>query len=267
MTLEPACSSPVTSDGHFKDRNAAMLNSMPLDDTWRFVSQISDAADEQAIEKALVGVANSMGLVSIFGGIVPSLNASAQEIRNRILLQRFPNEWADRYNRRGYIYRDPIVERLQVDRTPFTWTDAYLSSDHADNVLLIEGESGEFGLRGGFVVPIALLDKCVAAISFGGSDDELSPNDQSMLSFLANYAVGAILQRRCSARRARGRISPREYDCLLWAAEGKTDWEIATILGISKPTVTKHILSAREKLGAVTKAHAIVIALRQNIIR
>ncbi|MCV9937367.1 hypothetical protein OIU35_13490 [Boseaceae bacterium BT-24-1] len=42
---------------------------------------------------------------------------------------------------------------------------------------------------------------------------------------------------------------------------------MSIILGISKPTVTKHILSAREKLGAVTKAHAIAIALREMIIR
>ncbi|AZO81986.1 MULTISPECIES: helix-turn-helix domain-containing protein [unclassified Bosea (in: a-proteobacteria)] len=72
---------------------------------------------------------------------------------------------------------------------------------------------------------------------------------------------------RFNVGRAGRRISARAYDCLLWAAGGKTDWEISIILGISKPTVTKHILSAREKLGAVTKAHAIAIALREMIIR
>ncbi|WP_248309373.1 helix-turn-helix domain-containing protein [Bosea sp. Tri-44] len=94
-----------------------------------------------------------------------------------------------------------------------------------------------------------------------------SPDDQSLLGFALSYALGTLLQRRFNVGRARRRISASEYDCLLWAAGGKTDWEISIILGISKPTVTKHILSAREKLGAVTKAHAIAIALREMIIR
>ncbi len=244
-----------------------MLTSLPMDKTWRFVRDIDEACDERAIERVLLDVTRPLGIFLIGGGVVPLPEASAREIRKRTLLQCFPDEWAERYNRCGYIFRDPIVERLQRDRAPFTWKDAYSSSAHADNVALIDGEAREFGLRGGFVVPIALLDGALAAISFGGADNAFSPDDQSVLGFVANYAIGAVLQRRCSSRRSRDVLSPREHDCMLWAAEGKTDWEIATILGISKPTVTKHILSAREKLGAVTKAHAIVLALRQGIIR
>ena len=244
-----------------------MLPSLPLEKTWRFVRRIDEACDDQSVEGALFDVTQPLGIVLIGGGLVPTLKATAQEIRNRMFFQRFPDGWADRYNRFGYVYRDPVVERLQLDRAPFTWNDAYRSSDHAANVALIEGEAKEFGLRGGFVVPIVLLDGVLAAISFGGADKEFSPDDRSALGFIANYAVGAILQRRCSSRRSRDVLSPREHECLLWAAEGKTDWEIATILGISKPTVAKHILAAREKLGAVTKAHAIAVALRQKIIR
>ncbi|WP_245270124.1 helix-turn-helix transcriptional regulator [Nitrobacter hamburgensis] len=55
--------------------------------------------------------------------------------------------------------------------------------------------------------------------------------------------------------RSRGNklVTPRELDCLLWAGEGKTDWEISVILGISPSTVTKHIASARDKLNAGTR--------------
>jgi len=132
---------------------------------------------------------------------------------------------------------------------------------------LIRGEAVEFGLRDGFVVPISLPDRETAALSFGGSAVDLSPNDQSLLGFAASYAIGALLQRRISSERAHDRISAREYDCLLWAAEGKSDWEISMILGISRSTVIKHMLSAREKLGAVSKAHAIAIALREKLLR
>ena len=52
----------------------------------------------------------------------------------------------------------------------------------------------------------------------------------------------------CLLRLAAGfdsNLTAREWDHLLWAGEGKTNWEISVILGISKPTVTKHIIAAR----------------------
>ena len=102
--------------------------------------------------------------------------------------------------------------------------------------------------------------------SFGATDASFEPGDLAALAFGASFAVGKALHHRANRKRAYDRITPREYECLLWAAEGKTDWEIAAILGVSKPTVAKHILSAREKLGAVTKGHAIAVALRAKIL-
>lgn len=244
-----------------------MLQRTPLEKTWRLIRDFEEAVDENAIDLILKKITKPLGLTSLFSGIVPPRVLPMKDVLRRILVQRFPDEWADRYNRKGYVFRDPIVERLQFDDKPFTWNDAYASSTSPDNVELIRGESAEFGLRGGFVVPVALLDGAIATVSFGGEVVDLSPDDRSLLGFVANYAVGQLLHRRCSSLHARGRMTARKYDCLSWAAEGKTDWEISVILGISKPTVTKHIMSVRQKLGAVTKAHAVAIALREKIIR
>lgn len=244
-----------------------MIEPTTLEKTGRFINQIEKAVDERSIDAVLCDITRPMGLTAIFGGIVPMSTMTASEVRSRVVLQRFPKGWAERYNQRAYVFRDPIVERLHQDHEPFYWKAAYDSSRSASNVSLIRGESAEFGLRGGFVVPIVLLDGSTAAVSFGGADIDLSPSDESVLSFVANYVMGQLLQRRWSSQRARSYVSAREYDCLLWAAEGKTDWEISVILGISNSTVTKHILSARRKLGATTKPHAVALAMRDGIIR
>ncbi|MBO9712569.1 LuxR C-terminal-related transcriptional regulator [Sphingomonas sp.] len=52
-------------------------------------------------------------------------------------------------------------------------------------------------------------------------------------------------------------LTPRERDALAFVAQGKTDWEIATILGISQTTARSHVDNARRKLGAVNRAHAV----------
>jgi LuxR family transcriptional regulator, quorum-sensing system regulator BjaR1 len=246
--------------------SGASLLSRGLERTWSFIERAERCNSPEDLERLLLAVAAAFGFEFIFGGLTPSTRVSRAEVQERTLFQKFPDGWADRYNQRGYVFRDPIVHRLQYDRSPFSWADAYDSCSLSEDVKLIDGEASEFGLRVGFVAPIHLLDGDVAAVSFGATDASFEPGDLAALAFGASFAVGKALHHRANRKRAYDRITPREYECLLWAAEGKTDWEIAAILGVSKPTVAKHILSAREKLGAVTKGHAIAVALRAKIL-
>lgn len=238
-----------------------------LDPTWRFIERIERSSDAGDVEQCLIEIASNYGFSTLFGGIVPSPQVPPEEIKSRILFQRFPLEWAGRYNDRGYVFRDPIVHRLQYDRSTFDWQEAYTSCHSRNDVALIQGEASEFGLRVGYVVPVSMLDGRLAAVSFGGCHADISSEGRAALSFVANYAVGNFLHFNESRKRLHGKVTPREFDCLLWASEGKTDWEISVILGISRSTVTKHIVSAREKLGAVNKPHAIAMALRTKLLR
>jgi LuxR family quorum sensing-dependent transcriptional regulator len=52
-------------------------------------------------------------------------------------------------------------------------------------------------------------------------------------------------------------LTVRERDCLAFVADGHTDPEIATLLGISETTVRFHLDNARRKLGAVNRAQAV----------
>ena len=51
-------------------------------------------------------------------------------------------------------------------------------------------------------------------------------------------------------------LTPRVAEVLLWVAQGKTNADIATILGISEWTVKKHVLEIFEKLGVETRTAA-----------
>ena len=53
------------------------------------------------------------------------------------------------------------------------------------------------------------------------------------------------------------RLTDRERDSLAWVAEGKSDWEIAVILGLAESTVRFHVDNARRKLGAVNRTQAV----------
>jgi DNA-binding NarL/FixJ family response regulator len=56
-------------------------------------------------------------------------------------------------------------------------------------------------------------------------------------------------------------LTPRVAETLLWLAQGKTNPEIAAILGNSESTVKKHVLEIFEKLGVETRTAASLRAL------
>ncbi|MDB6032716.1 MAG: DNA-binding response regulator [Verrucomicrobiales bacterium] len=56
-------------------------------------------------------------------------------------------------------------------------------------------------------------------------------------------------------------VTPRVAEVLLWVAQGKTNQDIGTILGISESTVKKHLMEIFEKLGVETRGAAALRAV------
>ena len=61
-------------------------------------------------------------------------------------------------------------------------------------------------------------------------------------------------------------LSPRERECLLWAARGKTYAETAAILDISFASVKTHLDHSRYKLNCATLAQATAAAVAHGIL-
>lgn len=58
-------------------------------------------------------------------------------------------------------------------------------------------------------------------------------------------------------------LTPREAEVLFWVARGKTNDEIATVLGIGRTTVKKHLESTFAKLGVENRTSAAAMALER----
>jgi LuxR family transcriptional regulator, quorum-sensing system regulator CviR len=61
-------------------------------------------------------------------------------------------------------------------------------------------------------------------------------------------------------------LSARECDVLQWMKEGKTNWEISQILGITERTVKYHVANILLKLRALSRAHAIARAMSLGLL-
>lgn len=62
-------------------------------------------------------------------------------------------------------------------------------------------------------------------------------------------------------------LTPREHDVLIWLSKGKTNRDIADILGISPRTVNKHLEHIFVKLGVETRSAAATLAVNKGRIR
>jgi DNA-binding CsgD family transcriptional regulator len=62
------------------------------------------------------------------------------------------------------------------------------------------------------------------------------------------------------------RLTPRERECLGWAAHGRTSKQISDVLGLTPATVNYFIDAAVEKLAAQNRAHATAKAVSLGLI-
>jgi LuxR family quorum-sensing system transcriptional regulator CciR len=56
-------------------------------------------------------------------------------------------------------------------------------------------------------------------------------------------------------------LTPRQRDCVALVAQGKSDWEVGRLLGISESTVHKHIEDAKRRFGVSTRIQLVVRSL------
>ena len=68
-----------------------------------------------------------------------------------------------------------------------------------------------------------------------------------------------------SHRVIEAQLTPRETEVLSWVAKGKTNRDVADILGMSPRTVNKHLEHVFEKLGVETRAAATALASREMV--
>lgn len=59
-------------------------------------------------------------------------------------------------------------------------------------------------------------------------------------------------------------MTPRQREVLSFMAMGKTDWEIAAILGIAEKTANQHIEDAKKRINVATRAQAAAVAVHRG---
>ena len=166
---------------------------------------------------------------------------------------------------------DPVMQHIRRESVPIVWDQAtYVREGKAD----LWEHQARFGYRNGIALALHLPDG--RHFILGVDRDQPVPAHKGELTrVVADLQLFAVLAQDTALRLLLPPVpqtdlpalTPRELECLRWTMEGKTAWEVGSILGISERTAVLHTHNAMHKLGCVNKHQAVIKALRLGLIR
>ncbi len=225
-----------------------------------FLQKAQNFTTLDALEQEFATVVSAFGF-TMFQYV--HIATPGQPLSPRTLFGRPDERWNARY-REGKLFRsDPALQAIFANLRPFTWTDIR-NGDASPQARRVFDAAAELDLREGLVIPIHGPHGSVAGLQVVGACPDLDPGLRPTLHALGMMygSLGLPLSELAAAPPRRRGFSPREKECLLWAARGKSDWDIGMILGLSERTVSMHCDRARARLGARTRIQALAAALR-----
>jgi DNA-binding CsgD family transcriptional regulator len=167
--------------------------------------------------------------------------------------------------------RDPVMQYCKRASVPLIWNqDTYTSAGAGDKWEM----QAQFGYRTGIALALHLPEGRHFFIGVD-RDQPLPANSAEVTRMVADLQLFAVHAQDAALRillppapqHDIPTLTPRELESLRWTMEGKTAWELGSILGISERTAVLHINNATHKLDCVNKHQAVLKALRLGIIR
>lgn len=192
---------------------------------------------------------------------------SKTPLANRLVAHSMPDGWLEYYAGQDYAPHNPLAARGRSELRPFEWRPTDWDAIATPLQRRWRDDQLDTRMCYGITVP-HLTGSAAKVITLAGPSDDVRPLDRMALQ----YAGLETLYRMSELGAAPATpdthqpLSHRESECLQWIAAGKSDWEIGEILTLSEKTVNVYVERAKHKMGAATRAQAIVLALRWGLI-
>jgi len=232
----------------------------------RFIEQTNAAKTLNELNRLMGDITLEMGFD--FYALVQHVDIRRSDTTENVWLENYPSSWADAYVARGLYASDPIHLASQRTGAGFLWSqvgEIIKLTAHHRRVL---AQAGKEGLGDGFTVPAHLPGESNGSCSFGVRRGRAVPTANLMMAQLigtfAFEAARKVIARKGGAPAAKPKLTTRQLDCLTLVAHGKTDWEIASILGVKESTVRDHIQDACTRYDVRRRVQLVVRALHDG---
>jgi LuxR family quorum-sensing system transcriptional regulator CciR len=185
-----------------------------------------------------------------------------------VMMVDYPQAWLEHYSQNNFAANDPVFSAACRQALPFQWTDERFCAGLEPVQRTMLREAAEAGLKDGLTIPIHAPGALPASCSLAIGRDGIDPLSTLKAQWYAVYAHEAARRLAGVVRPARRPVlSRRERQCIALIAQGKDDYAVSVILGISEHTAHNTIRRAMRKYGVATRVQAFVRALRDGEVR
>jgi LuxR family quorum sensing-dependent transcriptional regulator len=235
------------------------MSEIPFSSLQAFSQVCLKAAKADDIARPLTNILNDAGFTSWYAG---SLVHDSQ-LERGFGFFGMPEGWRERYAEARHCDADPVFRGLLQDGSSLVWSECReraVASGAPKRALNVFHEAADFGLEDGFAMQTPSFGGVPGAVTFGGSDPDLSPTAQLSLRLVGAFAYEGLRRLVEGFKPVPRALSKRELEVLRWTAEGKTAWEIGAILTIGERTVRTYQDQIKTKYRVSTLIQAVVQA-------
>jgi DNA-binding CsgD family transcriptional regulator len=229
----------------------------PMDNAVELAERCKTDIDTGSLVRDYLNFAKSLGFACGASGAWMLTNGARY---TRFYFNTCPLDWRATYERRKLHLVDPFLIEASRSSEAFLYTEkreSWLKETALHPVIdLAEGYGwreimgvlihGPFGYHG--------------IVSLGSFETPRLAAEERLALELASRRI----HNRCRAEpgfglgpQTKADLSPRQIECMRWSARGKSDTDIADLMGLSKSTVHFHIEEAKKKLAVRTRVEAV----------
>jgi DNA-binding CsgD family transcriptional regulator len=202
----------------------------------------------------------------VIGGVAQLNSKGAFQDFNSVINVTYSNDWLYRYGTRGYATVDPVLQSVLSTCRTQVWEQSYKGATSAKQLEFVE-EARSYGLTHGLTTGMLEPGRNFASFfSFAGGEPGHTLRYKKLLEYLLPHLHRILMANVHTppANRVKG-LSPRELMVLEWMKQGKTNWEISRIIGVSERTVRFHVESIFMKLDVGSRTQAVACAIEQGL--
>ncbi len=171
----------------------------------------------------------------------------------------------------------PVGAACRVHHRPFAWRPEGFIRPSQGRFDTPQDKFVDFlamlGVTGGITTPVRMPLGRVGSVSWFSYDRRFNleralRDEEDSFMLLGHYFMDAVKRVDETEAVPDGvlDLSRREIECLTWVALGKTDAEIAAIIGRSPSTARFHVDKAVEKLNAIGRTQAVAKAAQLGLL-
>lgn len=229
-----------------------------------FVRNVRQLKSEDELSVAIAEISRELG----FGYFALTHHVDVRRSSAAIRLHNYPEGWAEWFDEQSLGATDPVHRASNITSVGFAWSklSEMIALTPADRRILELARKE--GIGEGFTVPAHVPGEAHGSCSFACLAGERFRSEHlPLLQLVGGFAFEAARRmRRMRFSKAPVQLTDRQRECVMLAARGKTDWEIAKILGVSEATVGEHLRHAFERYGVTKRTLVAVHALFDGTI-